>query len=285
MSIAYQARPGYAAQVTLPRSHDPAAPIGVFDSGVGGLTVVAAIRSRLPSESVLYLGDTARVPYGTKSPEVIRRYALTCSSFLVAQGAKLVVVACNTATAHALEYVRAALEVPVVGVITPGATLAARTTKTGRIGVIGTEGTVRSGSYQRALTALAPEAELVTAACPLFVPLAEEGMARHPATVLIARDYLAPLITSAIDTLVLGCTHYPLLRDVITEVVGPGVQLVDSASAVAADVDRILAERALYASGARVQHRFVATDVSERFYRVGRAFLGADINDVEHVDL
>lgn len=271
--------------VTPARPHAPAAPIGVFDSGVGGLTVVAALRERLPSESVLYLGDTARVPYGTKSPEVIRRYALTCSSFLVAQGAKVVVVACNTATAHALDHVRAALEVPVVGVITPGATLAAKTTRTGRIGVIGTEGTVKSGSYQRAVAALAPDAQLVTAACPLFVPLAEEGMARHPATQLIARDYLTPLVASGIDTLVLGCTHYPLLAEVIAEVVGPNIQLVDSARAVAADVDGVLAERALYASGASVHHRFVATDVSERFYRVGRAFLGADITDVEHVDL
>jgi glutamate racemase len=261
------------------------APIGVFDSGIGGLTVVAALRRELPSEALLYLGDTARVPYGTKSPEVVRRYAFACSRFLVEKGAKLVVVACNTATAHAIEALEAELSVPVVGVIRPGAELAVQKSRSAKIGVIATEGTVKSGSYQAALRKLSPRAEVLAQACPLFVPLAEEGLGTHAATRLLAQDYLAPLGRAGIDTLVLGCTHYPLLGAVIREVVGTGVEVIDSATAVASATRRVLRERGLLASSKPGTDRFFATDVGERFYRVGRAFLDDVIADVEHVDL
>ena len=261
------------------------APIGVFDSGIGGLTVVAALHRELPNESILYLGDTARVPYGTKSPDVVRRYALTCSRFLVAQGAKMVVVACNTASAHGIESMRSTLAVPVVGVIEPGAALAARHSQSGRIGVIGTEGTILSGSYQSAVRALRPEASVVAKPCPLFVPLAEEGLGEHPATRLIAQDYLVPLTREGIDTLVLGCTHYPLLAHVIESVLGPQIEVIDSATAVAGAVRDVLREHRLEATHKAEPDRFYATDVSQRFYRVGRAFLGEAIAEAHHVDL
>lgn len=261
------------------------APIGVFDSGIGGLTVVSAIREELPCESLLYLGDTARVPYGTKSPDVVRRYALTCSRFLVEQGAKLVVVACNTATAHGLDAVQDRLAVPVIGVIRPGAEVAAARSHGRRIGIIGTEGTVKSGSYQAALRAVAPDAVVTAQPCPLFVPLAEEGMRDHPATRLIAEEYLRPLVAAGIDTLVLGCTHYPLLRATIQQVVGPDITIIDSATAVAHAVRDVLAERGLAATHKARPDRFFATDAGERFVRVGTAFLGDTIGHVEHVDL
>ncbi|HSI05366.1 MAG TPA: glutamate racemase, partial [Myxococcota bacterium] len=254
-----------------------AAPLGVFDSGIGGLTVAAALMRRLPGESLTYLGDTARVPYGTKSPEVIRRYALRCSQFLVEQGAKLVVIACNTASAAALDVVRATIGTPVVGVIEPGAELAARTTKNGRVGVIGTESTINSGSYQRALAALDPRIEVFTAPCPLFVPLAEEGLAGHHATRLLAEEYLRPLVASGIDTLVLGCTHYPLLVPVIADVCGSGVAIVNSADAVAEAV----AAQVGAACVGEPRHRFYATDVGERVKRVGGDFLGSALAEVE----
>jgi glutamate racemase len=261
------------------------APIGVFDSGIGGLTVVAAIHRALPHESILYLGDTARVPYGTKSPDVVRRYALTCSRFLVREGAKMVVVACNTATAHGLTAMQAELSVPVIGVIRPGAEVAAARSRARRIGVIGTEGTVASGSYQAALRVLKPDAEVFARSCPLFVPLAEEGMSDHPATRLIAEEYLQPLVRAGIDTLVLGCTHYPLLRATIQAVVGSTIDIVDSASAVAGAVAQALARGGLAAAPERRHDRFFATDAGERFLRVGRAFLGDAIPEVVHVDL
>jgi len=261
------------------------APIGVFDSGIGGLTVVAAIRRELPAESIVYLGDTARVPYGTKSPEVVRRYALRCSRLLVEQGAKMVVVACNTATAYGLDGMREELGVPVLGVIEPGAALAAAHSKAKRIGIIGTEGTIASGSYQRALTRLAPHAEVVARACPLFVPLAEEGFCDHPATRLIAEEYLTPLVHDQVDTLVLGCTHYPLLTRVIRAVVGPKVEIIDSATAVAHATYAMLTEHAMLSSKRNTSDRFFATDVATRFLRVGRAFLGGAIDSVEVVDL
>jgi glutamate racemase len=261
------------------------APIGVFDSGIGGLTVVAALRRELPDETLLYLGDTARVPYGTKSPEVVQRYAFACSRFLVEKGAKLVVVACNTATAHALGALEAQLSVPVVGVIQPGAALAASRSQRRSIGVIATEGTVHSGSYQAALATLAPGASVHLQPCPLFVPLAEEGLGAHPAAKLLAVDYLTPLMRAGIDTLVLGCTHYPMLAGLIREVVGPNVDIIDSASAVARATRLLLDAKHLRAKQKPGPDRFFATDVGQRFARVGRTFLGGAIDTVEHVDL
>ncbi len=261
------------------------APIGVFDSGIGGLTVVAAIRRELPSETIVYLGDTARVPYGTKSPEVVRRYALRCSRLLVEQGAKMIVIACNTATAHGLDAMRRELRLPILGVIEPGAKLAATRTRGGRIGVIGTEGTITSGSYQQALARSAPHAQVVAQACPLFVPLAEEGLGEHPAARLIAEDYLRPLLQTHIDTLVLGCTHYPLLERTIRGVLGPEVDVVDSATAVASAVRAMLEEHEMISRRREGGDRFFATDTGPRFQRVGRAFLGDLISEVEVVDL
>ena len=260
-------------------------PIGVFDSGVGGFTVVRAIRSTLPLETLRYLGDTARVPYGTKSPDVVRRYAINCSRFLVDLGAKILVIACNTASAYAVDAVREHFALPVVGVIEPGARLAAATTQNGRIGVIGTEGTIRSASYQRALSRLAPKAAVHALACPLFVPLAEEGMVDHPATRMIAEEYLEPLLAQGIDTLVLGCTHYPLLAPLLGEIVGDNVTIIDSAIAVADAVRAALHGAGLAATARSDQDLYYATDVSERVLRVGSVFLGDGLDKVELIDL
>lgn len=261
------------------------APIGVFDSGIGGLTVARELMRQLPEESIIYFGDTARVPYGPKSPDTVRRYSREITSFLRAQGVKAIVVACNTATAHALPALREALDVPVIGVVEPGARAAVGATRGGPIGVIGTAGTIASGAYERAIHALAPGAQVVARACPLFVPLVEEGWLNAEATVLVAEEYLRPLASSGVDTLVLGCTHYPLLKPVIGETVGRGVRLIDSAEETAAETARVLAERGLRRAGARPRHRFIASDAPSQFLSLGRRFLGSAIEDVETVTL
>lgn len=280
-------------------------PVGVFDSGVGGLTVARALMHQLPSESVVYVGDTARVPYGPKSPHTVRRYSREIAAYLLDQGVKAIVVACNTATAHALDVLQAELPVPVVGVVEPGARAAvapdARTdaprasaeasaVRDGRVaqrvGVIGTVGTIRSGAYERAIRAFAPDAYVVARACPLFVPFVEEGWLDHPATELVAREYLAPFQEHAVDTLVLGCTHYPLLRPLVARVVGPNVRLIDSAHETAAAAGRALAAAELEASPGRTpEHRFVVTDAPDQFARVAAHFLGAPLQHVETLAL
>ena len=263
----------------------PERAIGVFDSGVGGLTVFKEIMHQLPSEELVYLGDTARVPYGTKSPPTVLRYALEAASFLVQRGVKLLVVACNTASSVALPALEERFSLPVIGVIEPGARRAAALTRNRKVGVIGTEGTVKSGAYTRAIHALDADIEVYAAPCPLFVPLAEEGWAEHPVALLAARDYLAPLVAQGIDTLVLGCTHYPLLKNTLREVLGDDVQLVDSAEETARVVAARLCERNHFRAGARGAHRFYVTDVPTRFERVGGAFLGTALHDVEQVEL
>jgi len=210
------------------------APIGVFDSGIGGLTVVHELIRQLPHESIVYFGDTARVPYGPKSPDTVRRYSREIAAYLTEQGVKAIVVACNTATAHALGTLRGELALPVVGVVEPGARAAVAATRTGRIGVIGTVGTIKSGAYERAICALSPTAQVVARACPLFVPLVEEGWVDHEATRLVAETYLEPLVKANVDTLVLGCTHYPLLKPLLRQVMGPDIRLIDSAEETAA---------------------------------------------------
>ena len=262
-------------------STERTAPIGVFDSGLGGLTVAHAIMRQLPAESLVYFGDTARVPYGPKSPETVRRYSHEIAAYLLEQGVKAIVVACNTATAHALPMLKQELHVPVIGVVEPGARAAVRASRTGRIGVIATAGTIKSGAYVRAIEAEAPDARVTARACPLFVPLVEEGWTEHEATRAVAREYLAPFMHDEVDTLVLGCTHYPLLKSLIADIVGPDVRLIDSAEETAVDTRRMLAEHALGAASGEGQYRFIASDDQEQFLALGQRFFGDTIERVE----
>lgn len=264
---------------------DRAAPLGVFDSGIGGLTVARALFDTLPQESVIYFGDTARVPYGPKSPDTVRRYSAEILAYLLHRGVKAVVVACNTSTAHALSYLQEHSPVPVVGVIEPGARAAVAATRGGVIGVIGTAGTIASGAYERAIKALRPDARVFGQPCPLFVPLVEEGWFDHPAAELIAREYLEPLRRAKVDVLVLGCTHYPLLKPLLARVMGPDVTLVDSAEETAKVVVRELERRDLLAQGGAHDHRFVVSDDEAHFRRVGALFLGGKLKQVEVVPL
>ncbi len=262
------------------------APIGVFDSGVGGLTVVHELVRRLPTESIIYFGDTARVPYGPKSAETVRRYSREASAYLVQRGVKALVIACNTATAHAYEELRATLRIPVIGVIQPGARAAAQNTQTQRVGVIGTAGTIRSGAYDYAVRSLLPDARVYSQPCPLFVPIIEEGWSTHELARLAAQEYLSPLRDVDIDVLILGCTHYPLLRNVIAETMGPTVTLVDSAAETANEVAQLLEEASLLACGSEPGRlNFSASDSPLRFREVGRRFLGDAVREVEHVDV
>ncbi len=262
------------------------APIGIFDSGIGGLTVTHSIFERLPHESTIYFGDTARVPYGPKSPDTVRRYSLEILHWLLGQGVKLVVVACNTSTAHALQALRAESPVPVIGVIEPGATAAVGATNGGPIGVIGTAGTIASNAYAKAIHSLQPGARVEQVACPLFVPLVEEGWFEHPAAQLIAEEYLGSLREGGVDALVLGCTHYPLLKPLLGRVMGPRVKLIDSAQETARVVAAALEEKGLQAApGAPVTHRFVVSDDEARFRVVGSRFLGERLGKAEVVAL
>ena len=260
--------------------------IGIFDSGVGGLTVLREIMSALPQEDTLYFGDTARVPYGTKSPETVTRYACEIAAFLMKHDIKLLVVACNTASAVALPALKRLLKIPVVGVIEPGARRATLVSRSGRIGVIGTAGTIRSSAYTRAIKRLRPEAEVLTRACPLFVPLAEEGWVDNQVARLTAQTYLQELKESAVDTLVLGCTHYPLLKALISDVMGADVMLVDSAEETARTVAVILADMGLLRPPAeKGNHNYFVTDIPASFVRVGNRFLGGKLGDVFQVSL
>jgi glutamate racemase len=264
-------------------------PIGVFDSGMGGLTVMRALVERLPRESFVYLGDTARLPYGSKSADTVRRYAVQCARALMQHRIKLLVVACNTASATALPALTDVLKpVPVLGVIEPGADAAVKAAPSGRIAVIATEGTVKGGAYQRAIHAHNPVAIVTQQACPLFVALAEEGLTEGPIVELAAKRYLDPVLGGASpECLVLGCTHFPVLKGTIARVVGSSVKLVDSAETTAIATERLLNERGLSRTGGARTLRFLATDAPERFARVGELFLGAKIapHDVELVDL
>ncbi len=258
-------------------------PIGVFDSGVGGLTVVAALARRLPAESILYLGDTARLPYGTKSRATVSRYTRRNVDFLVRRGVKAVVIACNTASSLALEGLEE--PVPVWGVIEPGARRAAAMSG-GRVGVIATEATIRSGAYARALERQRPELAIVSQACPLFVPLVEEGWHDDPVAEQVARRYLEPVLAQGIDTLVLGCTHYPLLAPTLRRVVGAEVMLVDSAESVAAEVAGELARlELLVPAGTVPQSHFCVTDDADRFSTLAARILDRPDVSLELVDV
>ena len=255
-------------------------PIGVFDSGVGGLTVMQAIARRLPRESLLYFGDTAHLPYGNKSPEAVTRFSLEVARFLKGKGIKALVVACNTASALALPRLKRELGLPVIGVIEPGARAAAAATRRGRVGIIATEATIASGAYQRAIERLLPGARPVGKACPLFVPLVEEGWWSHPVTRAVAREYLRPLERAGIDTLILGCTHYPLLKSSLRRLLGGGVRLIDSAEETARELEALLEREGLRARRARGSHAFFASDGPERFLKLAKRLLGVSVRKV-----
>jgi glutamate racemase len=258
--------------------------IGIFDSGVGGLTVLHALLETLPREHLIYLGDTGRHPYGTKSAETVTRYSLENVEFLAAREVKLLVVACNSASAVALSAIEARYPLPIVGVIEPGARAAVARTRNDRVGVIGTEATIASGAYTRALRALKPALEIYTRPCPLLVPLAEEGWLEGPIPRGAVETYLASLRTSGIDTLVLGCTHYPLLKPVIAAVMGERVALVDSAEETARDVASLLEARGLARHSGLGSASFFVTDVPDRFIRIGQRFLGARLESAVRIE-
>ena len=259
----------------------------MFDSGVGGLTVLRTLIKRLPNEHTIYLGDTARVPYGTRSGEVVTRYALLSARHLASHGIKLLVVACNTVSAHSLPALADALPIPVIGVIEPGAQAAAARTRGGAIAVLGTPATIASGAYQTALQRLAPLATVVARACPLFVPLAEEGWVEGDVPRLVAERYLLDLRRIGADTAVLGCTHYPLLARTIADVLGPRVAIVDSADATAEAVESLMKARGLLrpVCDNATRHRTLCTDVPDRFRAIAERFLGRPLQTVELVDL
>ncbi len=262
-------------------------PIGVFDSGMGGLTVLRALHERLPAEDLLYFGDTARVPYGTKGAATVRRFALQDASLLLERGVKMVVVACNTASAFALDHLRRRLPVPVLGVIEPGVEAAVARTRGGPVGVIATRGTVASGRYQQLLARRLGEQRVLARACPLLVPLVEEGMLDHPVTRQVVAEYLAPLREAGVDTLILGCTHYPMLRERIAAFMGPDVTLVDSAVTLAEAAARTLAEQGIARAddGTRGELTFYLSDLPWRFREVGERFLGRSITTVHTIDI
>lgn len=259
----------------------PNSPIGIFDSGLGGLTVAREIIRRLPGEHLVYFGDTARVPYGTKSADTIRRFSRQNMEILLEYGVKLVVVACNSSASYALTDLRRHFNIPVLGVIEPGVRQAVAVTRLGRVGVIATAATVHSGSYEKKLRQARGGITIVSQSCPLFVPLVEEGRLSGPVTRAVARDYLRPLKKAGVDTLILGCTHYPLLRPVIRKVMGPGVTLVDSARAVACEVEAVLRESGrLRAGRLKGRHRFVISDRPQNFDRIAERFLGEPVRTI-----
>ncbi|HMG32327.1 MAG TPA: glutamate racemase [Blastocatellia bacterium] len=264
----------------------PDAPIGIFDSGVGGLTVYRAVAKRLPGESLIYLGDTARIPYGTRSVETVQRYALEDAAFVQSRNVKAIVIACNTASALAASRLRSECSVPVLGVIRAGARQAVAKTRNRRVGVIATEATVASGAYERAIKALDSNIQVLSRACPLFVPLAEEGWLEHPVTRQVAEEYLTELSGTGVDSLVLGCTHYPILRGVIQSVMGDGVRFVDSGEAVAEAVAQLLQESNLLCDDNRNRtEEFFVTDSADRFKRVAERFLGRPLESVQSIEL
>ena len=259
--------------------------IGIFDSGIGGLTVLHSIIKTLPGEDTIYVGDTARVPYGTKSATAVTNYSLEIGRFLETMDIKALVVACNTASAVALPRLKATFNLPVIDMIDPAAADAVKVTKNGHIGVIGTEGTVRSGAYERKLKMLGPEIEVTSIACPLFVPLAEEGWIDNDVAIAAARRYLEPFKKSKIDTLILGCTHYPLLKETIREVIGDEVVLIDSGEAAAISLKEVLKNEKHEEQKALSRRSYFVTDTPDRFLRLGKRFLGDEIDDVRHIDI
>ncbi|HKN19183.1 MAG TPA: glutamate racemase [Dissulfurispiraceae bacterium] len=260
-------------------------PIGIFDSGIGGLTVFKEVSLRLPRENIIYLGDTARVPYGIRSPETVIRYSFECTGFLLQQNIKLLVVACNTVSAISLQEICERVPIPVIGVIDPGARAAVSATKNKKIGIIGTETTIKSSAYSKAINSMAHDIDVYGFACPLFVPLVEEGWTDGVIARMVAERYLADVRGKGADTLVLGCTHYPLLKDVIQEVMG-AVRLVDSAIETAVAVEQLLAEKGMLTQNEKAEaKRFFVTDSPEKFISVGERFLETKIDTIEKVQI
>jgi glutamate racemase len=262
-------------------------PIGIFDSGIGGLTVVKAVQAALPAERIIYFGDTARVPYGPKSQVTIRRYAREDTEILMKHQPKMIIVACNTVSALALDVVVAtAGDIPVIGVLKAGAELAAARSRSGRIGVIGTQATIGSNAYACAIRQQDDSLEVISKACPLFVPLAEEGFIDHAATLMVAREYLEPLVSKEIDTLVLGCTHYPILKGMIGSIAGPGIAIIDSAEAVAGKAAELLSSQGMLNQGpAQGMPHLMVSDLPQKFRELYRLFMGTEMPDVELVSV
>ncbi len=261
-------------------------PIGIFDSGIGGLTVLKEVIRRLPGEDTIYLGDTARVPYGNKSSATVIRYALETADFLLDKKIKMLVVACNTSTSVSLPTLKSRYKIPIIGVIQPGARKAAEITRTRRIGIIGTERTIKSQAYPQAIREIDPKIRVFSQPCPLFVPLAEEGLANSDIARMAAKMYLHSIQGKGLDALVLGCTHYPLLKNVIRKVVGDGISLIDSAVEIAQVALRILADsNLLRKSSSGGKHSFYVTDSPERFIKVGAKFLRENLSAVKQIRL
>lgn len=261
-------------------------PIGIFDSGIGGLTVAKRIIAMLPNENIAYFGDTARVPYGTKSNETIIEYSLQDAQFLINKNVKLIIVACNTASSVAIDKLKEKFNIPIIGMIEPGANLALQSTKNGRIGVIGTNSTIDNQAYLNKLKKLEQKLEIIEKPCPLFVPIAEEGWLDHEATKLIAKEYLQELIDFGVDTVILGCTHYPLLSGVIQEVMGKDVTLIDSGMAASLEVEDYLKGRGVRNDSNQLgTHHFYVSDLPKKFKSVAERFLGTEVKHIEKIDV
>lgn len=261
------------------------APIGVFDSGVGGLTVAREIMRQMPQEQIIYFGDTARVPYGSKSKDTIIGFSRQIAKFLLTRNVKAIVIACNTASSFALDTIQKEFPIPVFGVVRPGAIAAANTTKSGKIGIIGTEGTVNSGIYTHTLAELHPSVQVYEKACPLFVPLVEEGWLYDSVTIEIAERYLNELQGYDIDTLVLGCTHYPLLRHTVQKVMGPNVKLVNPAYETAKQVKTVLMEQNIECSCQQQHHKFYVSDAAEKFKAFANTILPCEVEEVKDINI
>ena len=262
------------------------APIGVFDSGVGGLTVVKEIMNQLPGEEIIYFGDTARLPYGSKSKKTVITYTRQIVRFLMNKDVKAIVIACNTASALALETVKSEVDIPIIGVVKPGAMVAARTTRNGRIGVIATEATINSGIYSEVLSETNPKVQVFGKACPLFVPLVEEGLIDDPVTYEMVKRYTDVLLEKHIDTLVLGCTHYPLLRKSIRKIVGEDIVLVNPAYETAKSLSEVLTEKGLRNdSTPKLNHKFYVSDGAEKFKQFANTILPCEVMETKDINI
>ncbi len=259
--------------------------IGIFDSGLGGLTVMSAVAKIMPKENIIYFGDTAHVPYGSKSQKVVTDFAMGISKFLVKHDVKLIVVACNTASAFSLDALKKNIDVPVIGVITAGSVMALENTKNRRIAVIGTEGTIKSGAYVKEIKKHDKSAIIFSQACPLFVPLVEEGWFNTKITKTIIKQYLTEILKKKADTIILGCTHYPLLKKSIKEVIGKNIKIIDSAIAVAMEVKQLINEKNIANDGSKGKHLFYVSDSPEKFKKLGSNFFGKEIKNVKKVEL